>query len=582
MKAIAIALRTATALCLAAALLLAGCAREELANPAGSVVTITEIGLDGTATLEQGDIVVTARTGNVRFLDAYGNLISETVPTNLNGQVADKGVQFADYIPGVRLELREALGGLRRFLNVPAPLDLPAGTVYVEFVDYLDVPADLRVLAENTLKAGKEVHTGNSFTLVDQYDNVAFSVPAPIAWDANGHNRPWMMYRLNMDAAGTLEVGTQVLASWLTNPAADFPLTIDPTVTPGAPAPFVATGHLAPVAPYNHTVNLAFTYSNAYNDSLQVTIEWGDGATQTFVTNMQIQELHTYADGTDGVTVTIQLSDFSVDENGDPAPRTVRETLTISLDESTDDTIPGSGGDCGFTAIAEDDLDWSDDSDDSSNGSERSASKGEPLGFDFELDGQTYTHFNIISDGWVQLLDGQTDYYGDSRDDMCEWWEDYEDDGEGGAFIFCAYDDWDAGEEGGYYGYKLESDRAIFYWHSMTYDDADEGEDEDHVWSRSVEILSSGEVHFNFGPEAYMEDYDEDLFTGLFVPAQEMRPGGGDDDLSGTFVWIADEDDGMPYDICFVYPNEEFETIASDDICDCEEEEEDKSHKGKK
>lgn len=550
MKAIAIALRTATALCLAAALLLAGCAREELANPAGSVVTITEIGLDGTATLEQGDIVVTARTGNVRFLDAYGNLISETVPTNLNGQVADKGVQFADYIPGVRLELREALGGLRRFLNVPAPLDLPAGTVYVEFVDYLDVPADLRVLAENTLKAGKEVHTGNSFTLVDQYDNVAFSVPAPIAWDANGHNRPWMMYRLNMDAAGTLEVGTQVLASWLTNPAADFPLTIDPTVTPGAPAPFVATGHLAPVAPYNHTVNLAFTYSNAYNDSLQVTIEWGDGATQTFVTNMQIQELHTYADGTDGVTVTIQLSDFSVDENGDPAPRTVRETLTISLDESTDDTIPGSGGDCGFTAIAEDDLDWSDDSDDSSNGSERSASKGEPLGFDFELDGQTYTHFNVCSNGWVQLLDGDTDAYDRSRrNDIDDWLEDYVDDADGGAVLFAAMDNWDPEYRDGYYGYQKAEGSVTFFWRSATWRDADRHEGSSSICEFSIVVHASGTVHFNFSDDNHNRESDE-LFTGLYLPSAS-------DWEEGVVVEIAKDE--FPGNECFSYPGD-FET----------------------
>jgi hypothetical protein len=86
---------------------------------------------------------------------------------------------------------------------------------------------------KGTLQPGEEELTGSGFVLADETRETLFHVPAPIAWDANGVNRPWMMYRLSLNETGELEVGTQLLSAWVSNPAAAYPLTIDPTVTHG-------------------------------------------------------------------------------------------------------------------------------------------------------------------------------------------------------------------------------------------------------------------------------------------------------------------------------------------------------------
>jgi hypothetical protein len=562
------------------AVLLAGCSTEEVAQPT-EPVTVTDINVDGTATLDRDGAVLTTVQGNLRYLDYAGNVLAEIQPSGAIGQTKANGVEFANHFPGIDLELREAMGGVRRLMNLDAPVQAPAGAYFAEFVDYVQVPEGMTVKAGSTLKVDNPVLTGNGFVVLDANGNPAFTVPAPAAWDATGRNRPWMQYRLDLLDDGTLEVGTRIVTSWMADADAIYPLTIDPTVTPGAPEPFVASGHLSPVAPYDNMVNLSVTYSNAYNDTLEIVIEWDDNDEndQTFVTNMPLQLQHTYADGTDGVTVTVQVSDFTVDENGDPAPRTVRETLEISLLESTDDTIPPNGGneeiECGFEAIDdEDDLDWSDDSDDDTSADDLDDDEGTPLGFEFVLDGKTYTHFSMCSDGWVQLLDGNDEYFEDTRESTyCDWIDEYSEDGEGGAFIFCAYDDWDAGRRHGFYGFKLEDDSALFYWDSMTYEDSDEGEDADHKWQRSVEIRSNGEIAINFGPEAEMEDNENVLYTGLYLPDADAHD-------EGTFVNIAVR--MMPFDACYTYPGE-YDTVHTDDLgCDCEDDEEEDDRVEKK
>lgn len=554
------------------AVVLVGCSTEEVAQPS-EPVTVTDINVDGTATLDRDGAVLTTVQGNLRYLDYAGNVLAEIQPSGAVGQTKVGGVEFDGHFPGIDLELREAMGGVRRLMRLDSPVQAPAGAYFAEFVDYVQVPEGMTVKAGSTLKPRNTVLTGNGFVVLDAAGQPAFSVPAPAAWDATGRNRPWMQYRLELLDDGTLEVGTRILASWMADADAVYPLTIDPTVTPGAPAPFVASGHLSPVAPYDNMVNLSVTYSNAYNDTLEIVIEWDDDDSndQTFVTNMPLQLQHTYVDGTDEVTVTVQVSDFTVDENGDPAPRTVRETLEISLLESTDDTIPPNGGneeiECGFVAMDENDLDWSDDDDDDSAADDEEANYGLELGFDFVLDGVTYTHFNIASDGWVQLLDGSQYYCEDFREDTyCDFLNDYADDGDGGAFIFCAYDDWDADRRQGFYGYQLSEGSALFYWDSMTYDDAEEREGRDHKWQRSVEIRANGEVAINFGPEAEMEDHDGKLYTGLFLPD-------ADEWTEGTFVDMVINQ--MPFDVCYTYPGTYDETHTDDLDCGCEDDEED-------
>jgi hypothetical protein len=227
-------IRVAGTISLLAALLVGGCTREELAGPNSAVTPVPEIGLDGSATLELGDVLITTRLGQIRYLDVAGNLVSEFDPGTLSGQAKPNSVEFADYLAGVDLELTQAGGGLRRFLHVSQPLLIPTNATFIEFVDYLQIPTGLSVrTVKGTLQPGEEELTGSGFVLADETRETLFHVPAPIAWDANGVNRPWMMYRLSLNETGELEVGTQLLSAWVSNPAAAYPLTIDPTVTHG-------------------------------------------------------------------------------------------------------------------------------------------------------------------------------------------------------------------------------------------------------------------------------------------------------------------------------------------------------------
>ncbi len=538
---------------------LAGCSGEELARPAGSPPAV-ELGLDGSAVLETGSVKIVNQPGGVRYLDADGDVVAEFDPAQLNGRGGEGSVDITGYIDGVNLHLAEVDGGTRRFFEIVQALDLPAGVAYVEFVEYLELPAGLQVRTPygTMLPGDREVSEG-AFVLADAERNAMYHMSAPIAWDGAGLDRPWVQYGLYLNEVGSLEIGTRVPSVWLSDGGAVLPLTVAPSVTPGAPAPFVASAYLAPTAPGSNTVSLAATYSNAYNDPLEVRIEWGDGETLTKVTNLQLQELHTYADGTDLVIVTVQLSDFSVDENGDPAPRVVRETLEISLAQSTDDGIPGEGDgegeggggeeapECGLVSIDEDELDWSDDSDDRNYAREEDEDEGESLGFDVTIDGRTYSHFNVCSNGWVQLTDGSYDAYDRSdKDDIDDFLEDYARRADGGLLLFAAMDNWDPDYRGGYYGFKKEADQVTFFWQAATWRDADDRRGSGAKCEFSIVVRADGYVLFSFGEDNH-ERKSYDLFTGLYLPSE-------DDWRTGTIVEIAEDE--FPDGECFVYPGD--------------------------
>ena len=146
------------------------------------------------------------------------------------------------------------------------------------------------------------------------------------------------------------------------------------------------------------------------------------------------------------------------------------------------------------------DLDWADYDDEYSSGSTA-------LGFSVVLGGATYSHFDINSNGYVELLtsaaDSPADYgYGDVAGLI-----DYDDTS---TYLMAAYDDLTS-EYYGYFGYKLLPDRAVFYYDTETY------EDEDYEYLNTFEIIlfDDGSVQWNFQWADY-DWYGYDLFSGLY------------------------------------------------------------------
>lgn len=153
-----------------------------------------------------------------------------------------------------------------------------------------------------------------------------------------------------------------------------------------------------------------------------------------------------------------------------------------------------------FESIADGDLtDY--DSGDESN------SDNVPLGFSVTIGGATYDAFDMNSNGYVQLLSGAqsptNEGYGDLEDDLI-------DAGPSSTYLLAAYDDLSS-EYYNYFGYLLESDRAIFYYDTETYYD----EDSEYLNNFEIILSDTGKVQWNFNYADY-DGYDYDLFSGLY------------------------------------------------------------------
>lgn len=148
----------------------------------------------------------------------------------------------------------------------------------------------------------------------------------------------------------------------------------------------------------------------------------------------------------------------------------------------------------------EGDLDWSDSDDDSSTGSTA-------LGFSVTIGGATYDYFDLNSNGYIELLVGAGDVPVDNEYDSVA---DLIAADSNSTYLLAAYDDLSS-EFYNFYGYKLLSDRAVFYYDTETYDDDDD--DLPNVFQ--VILFDDGNVQWNFRWSNY-KDYDYDLFSGLY------------------------------------------------------------------
>ena len=153
-----------------------------------------------------------------------------------------------------------------------------------------------------------------------------------------------------------------------------------------------------------------------------------------------------------------------------------------------------------WEAYAEAQLDWSDSDDDWNSGST-------PLGFSVTLGGATYDYFDMNSNGYVELLT-------DAGDAPFDWGYDYVagliSANASSTYLLAGYDDLTS-EYYNFFGYKLLSDRAVFYYDTETWDD----EDMDYTNVYEVILFDDGRVQWNFQSADY-SSYGYDLFSGLY------------------------------------------------------------------
>lgn len=148
-------------------------------------------------------------------------------------------------------------------------------------------------------------------------------------------------------------------------------------------------------------------------------------------------------------------------------------------------------------------LDWTDSGDDASTGSTA-------LDFSVTIGGATYSHFDMNSNGYIELLtdvsDVPTDYGWDSIDRLTSA-------DPNATYMLAGYDDLSSVSRN-YYGYKLFTDpnRAVFYYDTETY------QDEGRRLLNTFEVIlnEDGNVQWNFNDAQY-EWFDGDLYSGLYL-----------------------------------------------------------------
>ena len=170
-------------------------------------------------------------------------------------------------------------------------------------------------------------------------------------------------------------------------------------------------------------------------------------------------------------------------------------------------------------------LDWVDSLDDGYTGSTA-------LGFSVTIGGATYSYFDMGSNGDIELLtdagDVPTGYgYGSisgltSSDSSA-------------TYLLAAYDDLSS-EAYGYFGYKLFSDRAVFYYDTETWQDS-----YGYLLNNFEVILyDDGNVQWNFNYADY-DLFDYDLFSGLYFGNTQTLLELTSDDIPSESSYLAPE-----------------------------------------
>jgi hypothetical protein len=314
----------------ACALAAAGCSTEKPVTPApadGLAVTLAEAGAVRVAA--RGHQVAITPVA-LRVLSAAGEelaVIEAGASTWIEG---DGQSRMAGTYPGVDLVVHDGSGQLRRGFVLYGPLDLPRQAAWVEFVDLVNDGGALDAVAATGegLEEGSAVEAGGWRLENGRGEDVLHAAPA-VGWDRLGRNRPWVEWRLERNAAGGLQTATRLPYAWVSDETAPYPLTLMLSYAATEPNDLVASMFVARTAPGSSTLSVAATYANAWNDSLEVRIAWGDGQEHVSLTNMPIHVLHEYRTMMLAPALTIQLSDFARAADGGLQPRIYRERIPL-------------------------------------------------------------------------------------------------------------------------------------------------------------------------------------------------------------------------------------------------------------
>ncbi len=151
-------------------------------------------------------------------------------------------------------------------------------------------------------------------------------------------------------------------------------------------------------------------------------------------------------------------------------------------------------------------LDWVDSADDYSTGSTA-------LGFSVTIDGAAYSHFDMDSNGYIELLTGTGDAPTGYGPGFISGLTSFD---SSATYLLAAYDDLSS-LSSGHYGYKLFSDRAVFYYDTETW--MDEGFN--LLNNFEVVLYDDGNVQWNFNDADYFPvpdvGFNYDLFSGLYL-----------------------------------------------------------------
>jgi hypothetical protein len=153
-------------------------------------------------------------------------------------------------------------------------------------------------------------------------------------------------------------------------------------------------------------------------------------------------------------------------------------------------------------------LDWEDSGKDDSN------TGSTALGFSVTIGGATYSYFDMCIDGYIELLtdacDTPTGYGWGRVDDLI--YDEPNGADPNATYLLAAYGDFDSTVYG-YYGYKLFSDRAVFYYDTETWQDryVEGGQ----LNNFEAVLYDDGNVQWNFNSAKY-EYFDQDFFSGLY------------------------------------------------------------------
>ncbi|OWY72336.1 hypothetical protein B7486_05290 [cyanobacterium TDX16] len=152
-------------------------------------------------------------------------------------------------------------------------------------------------------------------------------------------------------------------------------------------------------------------------------------------------------------------------------------------------------------------YDWSDSDDDGESDEVN-------LPWTVNIQGLEFVAFIQSSNGFVELLRS-----GESAYD----YEDYDVEGlinDGDphhSYLMAAFDDLSS-DEVGQFGYDIQADRVVFDWLTETYEDEEYGRPNNF----QIVLYADGRVQWNFIFALY-DDWDEDLFSGLYLGHDVMR-----------------------------------------------------------